>query len=81
MAGETRWSRRCGGFAASLERLQRKAIERENAPEKRKVLRTLSIPEAAALLEVPVGDVLRECRQSQIEQKGRLSFADFGRFG
>ncbi len=79
MAGETRWSRRCGGFAASLERLQRKAIERENAPEKRKVLRTLSIPEAAALLEVPVGDVLRECRQSQIEQKGRLSFADFGR--
>jgi chromosome partitioning protein len=79
MADDLRWSRRCGGFATSLERLQRKAIERENAPERQKVLRMMSIPEAAGLLEVPVGDVIRECRQREIEQKGRLSFADFGR--
>ena len=79
MTGSVRWSRRCGSFASSLERLQRKAIERENAPEKQKVLRTLSVPEVASLLEVPVGDVIRECRQSDIEQKARLSFADFSR--
>src|SRR3954449_5837853 len=79
MGHDLGWSRRCGGFASSLERLQRKAIERENAPEKQKVLRSLSVPEAAGLLELPLGDVIRECRKSDIAQKGRLSFADLGR--
>src|SRR4051812_1308177 len=79
MSDELPWSQHCGAFALLLERMQRRAIERENAPEMQKVLRSLTVPEVSALLDLSQGDVMRTCQENGIDLSSRVSFADLVR--
>jgi chromosome partitioning protein len=79
MSDELPWSQHCGAFALLLERMQRRAIERENAPEMEKVLRSLTVPEVSTLLDLSQGDVVRTCRENGIDLNSRVSFADLVR--
>jgi chromosome partitioning protein len=62
-----------------LRHAQRTAIEVENAPDKRKRLRSFTVPEVAALLNVEHAELLKACRQSnkgRFQPRTLLSFAD-----
>jgi chromosome partitioning protein len=64
-------------IAAILRSTQRAAIEFENAPEKRKRLRTFSLQEVASLLTVPHREVtafLKTIDEKGVPLRARLSF-------
>jgi chromosome partitioning protein len=63
----------------ALRHAQRTAIEVENAPDKRKGLRSFTTQEIAALLDVERSELLRACGQSdqgRFQPRALLSFAD-----
>jgi chromosome partitioning protein len=63
----------------ALRHAQRTAIEVENAPDKRKRLRSFTILEIAELLDVPRGDLLAACGQpdqGRFQPRTLLSFLD-----
>jgi chromosome partitioning protein len=62
-----------------LRHAQRTAIEVENVPDKRKRLRSFTVQEVAALLDVGRADLLEACGQSdqgRFQPRALLSFAD-----
>ena len=63
----------------ALRNVQRAAIEIENAPDKRKQLRSFTIPEIADLLDVERSDLLAACGQSdqgRFQSRTLLSFLE-----
>jgi len=63
----------------ALRRVQRTAIEIENAPEKRKRLRSFTVPEIADLLHIERPELLAACGQSDrgwFQPRTLLSFLD-----
>lgn len=63
-------------IADVIRAAQRVAIETENAPERRKRLRTLSVQEVSALVGIPVGDMIRRLRALGVQNRARISFED-----
>lgn len=61
-------------MADVIRAAERVAIERENAPEKRKRLRGFSVHEVAGLVGIPVGDMIRRLRAVGIQNRARISF-------
>ncbi len=66
-------------IAHALRNVQRIAIEIENAPDKRKRLRSFTIPEIATLLDIKRSELLTACGQAdqgRFKPRTSLSFLD-----